>query len=168
MSENLRRIAILFSVVLNVAFLGTYLYREVPRWAGGSQPAPHGGPLPYQALHMTEAQQRKFEPIRQRFHARMKEVGGEIKQEQLRLVDLLAQPEQDLESVRATQERIRELQRVMQDAVIGHLVEEGAFFTAEQRAQFFGILRERIEQAQPAAPPWMRSVDKAQGTEGKP
>ena len=166
MKENLRRLAILFSVVLNVAFLGTYLYKSAPRWVGGDQPK--GEILPYQTLHLTQEQERKFDPIRRTFHARVGEVGGEIKREQLRLVDLLAKPEPDRSSVRETQERIRDLQKHMQEAVIGHLTEESSVLTADQRARFFRILRERIEKAEPASPPWMRPTGKARGAEGVP
>ena len=163
MRENLRRLAILFSLVLNVAFLGTYLYREAPQWMGKAEP--QGVALPYQALRLTELQQRKFDPIRQRIHARVREIGSEIKGEQLRLVDRLAQPQPDLGAIHATQERIRDLQRAMQDAVIGHLIEGSAVFTTEQRAQFFGVLRERIEKADPASPPWMRPGGTARGAD---
>ena len=98
----------------------------------------------------------------------MREIGGEIKREQLRLLDLLAQPEQDFGSVRAIQERILGLQRGMQDAVISHLLEESAIFTADQRVRFFRILRERIEKTEPVSPPWMRPAGKTRGAEGMP
>ena len=159
MKNNLLRLSILFSVVLNVAFLGTYLYKAGPRWMRGDPPQGEG--LPFQALHLTQEQEKKFNPIRVKFHERVEEVGGEIKREQLRLVDLLAQPEPHLNSVRETRMRIRDLQRRMQDAVIGHLIEESAIFTADQRARFFRILRERIEKAEPASPPWMKPAGKA-------
>ena len=80
-------------------------------------------------------------------------------------MDLLAQPKPDLSSVRETQMRIRDLQRRMQDAVIGHLIEESAIFTADQRARFFRILRERIEKAEPASPPWMKPAGKARSVD---
>jgi len=166
MRGNLRRLAILFSVVLNISFLGAYLYKAAPRWVGRDQQ--RGGVFPYQGLHLTQEQEQNFEPVRRMFHTRMHDVGSEIKQEQLRLVDLLAQSEPNLRSVRATQMRILELQRGMQDVVIGHLIEESAIFTADQRAQFFKILRERIEKAEPVSPPWMRPAGKARGAEGIP
>jgi len=166
MKGNLRRLAILFSVVLNISFLGAYLYRAAPRWVGRDQP--RGDVLPYQGLHLTQEQERNFDPVRRKFHTRMRDVGSEIKREQLRLVDLLAHPEPNLGSVRATQEGILELQRGMQDVVIDHLIEESAIFTSDQRAQFFRILRERIDKAEPVSPPWMRPAGKARGEEGKP
>jgi len=156
-------LAILFSVVLNISFLGAYLYKSAPRWVGRDQL--RGDVLPYQGLHLTQEQERKFDPIRRKFHTRMHDVGSEIKREQLRLVDLLAQSEQNLVSVRATQERILKLQRGMQDVVIGHLIEESAIFRADQRAQFFKILRERIEKAEPVSPPWMRREGTARGVD---
>jgi len=163
MKGNLRRLAILFSVVLNISFLGAYLYKAVPRWVG--RDLPRGDVLPYQGLHLTQEQERNFDPVRRKFHTRLHDVGSEIKREQLRLVDLLAQSKQNLHSVRATQERILELQRGMQDVVIGHLIEESAIFTADQRAQFFRILRDRIEKAEPVSPPWMRPEGTARGAD---
>lgn len=166
MKENLQRLAILFSVVLNVAFLGIYLYTAVPGWVGREQPPGDG--LPYQALRLTQSQEQKFDSVRPKFLTRMHEVGSEIKREQLRLLDLLAQPEQDLGSVRSIQERILGLQRGMQNAVISHLLEESAIFTADQRVRFFRILRERIEKMEPPSPPWMRPGGKTRGAEGMP
>lgn len=163
MKKNLLRLAILFSVVLNVAFLGTYLYKAGPRWMRGDHRQGEG--LPFQSLNLTLEQEKKFDPIRLKFHARVGEISGEIKREQLRLVDLLAQPEPDLNSVRETQMRIRDLQKRMQDAVIGHLIEESAIFTADQRARFFRILRERIEKAEQASPPWMKPAGKARSVD---
>jgi Spy/CpxP family protein refolding chaperone len=159
MRGNLRRLAILFSVVLNLAFLGTYFYREVPGWErirNGFQ-----SHLPYEALQLTEAQQRAFEPLRDAFHARLRQIGGELRREQLHLLDVLARPDQDLSSVRAAQERIRELQRVIQDAVIEHLREQNAIFTPAQRTRFFQVLRERIQGADLASPPWLAPDGKA-------
>jgi len=163
MKNNLLRLAILFSVVLNVAFLGTYLYKAGPRWMRVDHP--QSEVLPFQSLHLTQEQKKKFDPIRLKFHEQVGEISGEIKREQLRLVDLLAQSEPDLNSVRETQMRIRDLQRRMQDTVIGHLIEESAIFTTDQRARFFRILRERIEKAERACPPWMKPAGKARSVE---
>lgn len=154
MSPHLRRLAILFSVALNVAFLGTYLSHAVPQWISKEQR--EGGMLPYQMLQLTEAQQQTFDRARRTFHVRMQEVGAAITAEQLRLVDLLAQPTHDLAAVRATQEKIQGLQRAMQDAVIDHLLAEEAVFTGEQRAHFFRLIRERIERGDQGTPPWVR------------
>jgi Spy/CpxP family protein refolding chaperone len=149
MRGNLRRLAILFSAALNLGFLGAYAWRLAAR---GAEP---DGALPYLSLHLTEEQQRRFDPLRHEFHARMADIGGQIQQERLRLLDLLAPPDQDRRAVRAAQETILRLQGEMQDAVVEHLVAQCAIFTPEQRARFFGILRERIEAADEALPPWM-------------
>ena len=157
MSAHLRRLAILFSVTLNVAFLGTYLAHAVPRWL--SKDVQQGERLPYQMLQLTEAQHQTLDRTRHTFHARLQEVGAAITAEQLRLIDALAQPEADLTAVRAAQEKIQGLQRAMQDTVIDHLLAEKAVFAGEQRTHFFRLIRERIAHGDQGTPPWMRPGD---------
>ncbi|MBI5439708.1 MAG: periplasmic heavy metal sensor [Deltaproteobacteria bacterium] len=152
MKANLRRLGIVFSVFLNVAFLGTYLYRELPRWL---RPEVSSHALPYQALQLTAEQLRAFEPLRDAFHAQLRQVGGELQGEQLRLLGLLAKPDPDLAAIHAGQARVSELQRVIQDAVIEHLLQQNRIFTPEQQVRFFQVLRERIEGADLGSPPWL-------------
>ncbi len=88
MKKNLKTLAIIFSVVLNMVFIGCYLYHG---W--GSSPLADcqvdpGHPL-YEQLGLSPGQLQKFRTSHHRFHAFVKEQGREIKARQIERVALL-------------------------------------------------------------------------------
>ncbi len=150
MKETLKTQVLVFSIILNIAFVGvTAYYRLASHLPGGNCP------FLYQQLSLTKEQLNQVEPIRDRFHARLSEVGSTIKTKQLALIDLLAAPELNREAVDTLQKEIHILQKTMQDTIISHILEETRVFSAEQRNTFFQIMKERIDQSQPC-PPWMK------------
>jgi Spy/CpxP family protein refolding chaperone len=151
MKDNLRTLALIFSIILNFAFIGaTAYYKLAPRSPAGSCP------FLYEQLNLTKEQLSQVEPIRDRFHARLAEISSSIKTKQLRLIGLLAAADLDHNGVDTLKEEIRVLQQTMHDTIIGHILEETNIFTAEQRKSFFNLMKERIEQSGQPCPPWMR------------
>jgi Spy/CpxP family protein refolding chaperone len=151
MKENFKTLVLTFSIILNIAFIGATVYYRP------SSSLPTGNsPFLYQQLNLSQEQLRQVEPMRDRFHARLREVGGEIKTKQLRLIGLLGAADLDGKAVDALQEEIHDLQQNMQDTIIRHILEETRVFTAEQRKIFFSLMKERIEQSGQPCPPWMR------------
>lgn len=155
MKKNLKTLAVLFSVVLNIAFLTFAAYS---RWSFANAPAapPGRGALLYEHLDLTQEQLRRFEPLRDRFHAQMSRIGNEIRARQLELIDLLAAPSPDRQAISAHQEKIRGLQRTMQDTVVNHILEESKVLTPEQRTKFFQLLKQRSKIDGRPCPPWMK------------
>lgn len=143
MQKNIAILAVIFSVVLNVVLVGLALRQR-------AEPV---RPL-YEALDLSPAQMEKFRPLRDRFHAFVDAQGHTIKQKQLELVSLLAAPQPDRQAIDAKQEEIRALQRQMQARVIDHFLAESRIFTPRQRAQFFAIIKRRIENSS-LRPRWM-------------
>lgn len=158
MRKNLKTLAVLFSVVLNIAFVTFAAYW---RWSFANVPqSPSGkGALLYEQLDLTAEQLRQFAPLRDRFHAQMSRIGNEIRAKQVELIDLLAVPSPERQAIHAQQERIRDLQRAMQDAVVSHILEESKVFTGEQRMKFFQLLKERSQLNGRPCPPWMKSFN---------
>ncbi len=150
MKKNLFILAVIFSVVLNIVLIGLALRQR---------PAPTR-PL-YEALHLSRAQLERFKPERDRFHAFIDTQGQVIKQRQLELLTLLAAPRPDRRAIDAKQEEIRRLQRQMQTRVIDHFLAESKIFTPAQRAQFFAIIKKRIENSR-LRPRWMPGRGKGQ------
>jgi Spy/CpxP family protein refolding chaperone len=154
MKDNLKNLLLIFSIMLNIVFVGGTSYFSFSSSSIASKPAP-SCPFLYQELNLTTEQLNKVEPARDRFHGRLSEIGGDIKTRQLRLVDLLAAPEPDRKGVEDVQQEIKTLQQTMQDTIISHILEQARVFTPEQRIRFFELMKDRIEHSQPG-PAWMK------------
>jgi len=154
MKKNLLTLSIVFSVVLNVVFLGSYFYRQSKRLPPPAQQTNHNQLL-YKELNLSRTQLDRFEPARDKFHAFISKQGRKIKAKQLELIDLLARERPDRETIAAKQKEIQTLQQRMQAKVINHLLEESEIFTPEQRQKFFALIKEPIEKINGPHPPWM-------------
>jgi len=154
MKKNLKALAIIFSVVLNIVVVGSYFYHESCLFPAGSHQGNHNRFL-YEELDLSHDQLERFEPLGDRFHAFVGKQGQKIKAEQIELIGLLAVDRPDQEAIGAKQEEIQALQRQMQAKVIDHLLEESRLFTPEQREKFFALIRDRIEKSSLPGPRWM-------------
>ncbi|NOY12250.1 MAG: periplasmic heavy metal sensor [Deltaproteobacteria bacterium] len=154
MKKNLKILAIIFSVVLNIVFTGSYFYHGSGLLPLVGRQANHDHPL-YEELDLGRDQLDRFEPLRDSFHAFVNEQGRKIKAKQLELVGLLAKEKPDRRAIDAKQEEIQVLQRQMQAKVIDHLLEESRIFTPEQRQKFFALIKGRIEKSDGPRPRWM-------------
>lgn len=157
MKENLKTLAIIFSVVLNIVFIGSYFYHKSDQYLLTGHQGKHNRFL-IEELNLSREQLDRFEPIRDRFHAFLSQQGYVIRDKQLELIDLLAKENPDREAVDVKQKEIQTLQRQMQAKVIEHLFEESGMFTPEQRKKFFGLIRERIEKSDGPRPRWMSQM----------
>lgn len=162
MKENLKNLVLLFSLILNIAFLGATVYYKLSTPSAACTLGT--GPYLYQELNLTQAQLLQIEPIRDRFHAQVGQIGSNIKLKQLQIIDSLASPASEIGAVNSLQKETLELQQKMQNAIINHFVEETKIFTPEQRKNFFKLIKDRIEQSSQPCPPWMRSSGKSLST----
>ena len=154
MKENFKTLAIIFSVVLNIVFIGSYFYHKADLLPLIGHRGKHNRFL-LEELNLSRKQLDRFEPIRDRFHAFLGQQGHAIKDKQLELIGLLAKENPDRAAIDLKQKEIQTLQRQMQAKVIEHLLEESGMFTPEQRKRFFELMRERIEKSDGPRPRWM-------------
>ena len=167
MKQRVGILAITFSVVLNIAFIGSYFYHgRRPLRLAGRQGEPDR-PL-YEELNLGRDQLDKFAPLRDEFHRFVDEQGRMIKAKQLELVALLANARPDRQAIDATQRDIQALQRQMQARVIDHLLEESRLLTPEQRRRFFALIRGRIERSSGPRPRWMPQTQASPSTGIRP
>jgi Spy/CpxP family protein refolding chaperone len=145
MKRNIKTLAIIFSVVLNIVFTGAYLYHRSDTDLSIDHHFTNRRHLLYEELNLSQEQLDKIEPIRDRFHAFLDQQGHAIQDNRLELVDLLARENPDRKEIDDKQKKIRALQGQMQEKVIDHLLEGSRIFTTEQRAKFFALLKGRIE-----------------------
>lgn len=166
MKENISKILFIASVALNLVFAGTYLTYKLSLFAGVRQsPAPNV-PL-YLQLGLTPDQLKQFSVAHDKFHAQLQELGQEIKQRQVGLIELLEMIPPDQRTIEKKQEEIQQLQKAVQNRVIAHFLQASGFLMGEQRARFFELIKSRIQTGLQACPPMMRSVEQCQRGEGK-
>ena len=154
MKENFKNLVLIFSIMLNIVFVGGTSYFSLSSSSVASKPPPNC-PFLYQELNLTREQLDRVEPVRDRFHGHLNEIGEDIKTRQLRLVDLLAASDLNRTAVEEVQQGIKTLQQTMQDTIISHILAQAEVFTPEQRSRFFELMKERIERSQPC-PAWMK------------
>jgi hypothetical protein len=155
MKENLRNLVLIFSIVLNAVFLSATGFQMLSARISGDKPS-ENCPFLYQELNLSKEQLSRMEPVRDKFHAHLGKIGGEIQARQLSLIDLLAASDLDLRAVNALQGEIQGLQKTVQDTIIAHIREETGIFTPAQRDMFFKLIKDRTEQSGHACPPWMK------------
>ncbi len=155
MKRNIKTLAIIFSVVLNIVFTGAYLYHRLDTDLSIDHHFANRRHLLYEELNLSQEQLNRIEPIRDRFHAFLDLQGYAIQEKRLELVDLLARENPDRKEIDDKQKKIRALQGQMQAKVIDHLLEESRIFTTEQRTKFFALIKGRIEKNDNPRPRWM-------------
>jgi len=154
MKKNLKILAIIFSVVLNIVFIGSYFYYRSGPLAQMGRQANHNRLL-YEELNLDRDQLDRLKPLRNSFHAFVNEQGRKIKARRLELISLMSEQNPDGRAIDAKQEEIQALQRQMQTKVIDHLLEERGILTPAQRQKFFALIKERIEKSSGPRPRWM-------------
>jgi len=154
MKKNLKILAIIFSVALNIVFIGSYFYYRSGTLAVPGRQSNHNRLL-YEELNLSREQLERFGPLRDTFHAFVNEQGRKIKAGQLELIDLLAGEAPDRGAIAAKRKEIQTLQRQMQTGVIDHLLEESGTFTPQQRRKFFALIKERMGKSGGPRPRWM-------------
>lgn len=144
MRKNLIILATIFSVVLNIGFIGTYCLQKAGLYPLKQVSANHKRFL-YEELNLSPEQLAKFEPGRDRFHTYLDLQSRKIQAGQIELIGLLSENPPDRKAINAKHEAIQSLQQQMQTRVIDHFLEESRIFTPEQRKKFFTLIKGRIE-----------------------
>ncbi len=158
MNENIKKILFIASVAMNVVFAATYATYKVPSLAGVQRASPKG-PF-FLQLDLTPDQLSRFKEEREKFHARLQELGQEIKAKQIELIDLLGGMTHDQQAIEKKQEQIQHLQGAVQERVIAHFLSQSGFLTPEQRTRFFQLIKSRIETSIQVCPPWAKPFEK--------
>ncbi len=158
MNQQVKSLVLWVSIALNLAFVGAYGYHRL----AGMDPSGGGTasePRLDDQLGLNPDQQERFARGHAAFLDLLAEVGAEIKQRHLELIDRIAQEPTDREAIHRAQEQIRAQQRHLQAEVVDNLLEEAAVLTPEQRRLYFARIKARIEEARRPAPTWLRDGD---------
>jgi len=144
MRKNIITLAITFSVVLNLGFIGTYCLQKTGLHPLKSVHTSHKRFL-YEELNLSPEQLTAFESARGRFHTYLDLQSKKIQVAQIELIGLLAENSPDRTAIDIRHKEIQTLQRQMQDRVIDHFLKESSIMTLEQRKKFFTLIKKRIE-----------------------
>jgi hypothetical protein len=138
---------VLLSIALNVAFAGVWLaYAGVSRVESYQKRCEPGDsstvwcPL-HRQLNVSPDQWKEIEPRLRAFRASADEICRRISELRRGIIDQLAAPNPDIETIKAKQGEILAGQREMQGLVIDQLTAEKKVLTAEQQQRLFEMLR---------------------------
>ena len=100
----------------------------------------------YQSLGLSDAQLSKMEPLAQKFHARLAELGTLMERKKETLTDLL-QKDSDPVKIENLRKEMAEIQDEIQKEVIVHIMESKKILDPNQRQRFFDLMRQSMLRA---------------------
>jgi Spy/CpxP family protein refolding chaperone len=106
----------------------------------------------YQSLGLSKVQLSKMEPLAQKFHARLAELGVLMEEKKETLTDLL-QKDSDPASIEALRKQMASIQDEIQREVITHITELKKILDPDQQQRFFDLMRQNMTRAQSPWPP---------------
>ena len=145
MKPYIRTLGVIFSIALNVAFVGAYAYRTVT-----ARPT-----FAYEEIQLDSAQRAWMVSSRDRFIETIDQIGNNIIGLQVGLIAAIAAEPADRNAIDARLDQIRAQQQLMQHTVVEHLTEDKEILNPDQRKQFFAVLKRRIQSQSVPGPPWL-------------
>ena len=130
MKSSIRTLAVIFSVGLNVAFVGSYVYQMLTR-----RPT-----FAYEEMRLDSDQQARMMSSRDRFIGDIDRVGNRIIDLHVGFIDAIAADPPDRTAIQAELDEIRVQQQSMQQLVVEHryLQQERVYETLHVDVRFYG------------------------------
>jgi hypothetical protein len=155
MKSRLLTIVLFLSLAVNAGVLGAMGYHYY-HYASASPSAPcplapKDGYL-YQSLSLSPSQLTQMEPLAQKFHKRLAELGGVMQQKKGLLVDSL-QKDSSKENLDNLQKEMAGLQGEIQREVINHIMETKKILDTKQQEHFFALMHRSMTIAKVPWPP---------------
>jgi Spy/CpxP family protein refolding chaperone len=141
---------LVLSLGMNAAVLATAGYHYyVSASAKTVAPCPMspGDSHLYQSLGLSKGQLSKMEPLAQKFHARLAELGTLMERKKETLTDLL-QKESDPASIENLRKEMARIQDEIQKEVISHIIESKKILDPIQQQRFFDLMRQSMTRTQ--------------------
>jgi len=101
----------------------------------------------YQSLGLSKVQLSRMEPLAQKFHERLGELGSRMEEKKEALTDLL-QKESDPASIEHLREEMAGIQDEIQKEVISHIMESKKILDPNQQQRFFDLMRQSMARMQ--------------------
>jgi hypothetical protein len=142
------------SLAINTAVLATMGYHYyLSASAKTSAPCPlsPGDSHLYQSLGLSDLQLSKMEPLAQKFHSRLAELGTIMEGKKELLVDLLAKDSHPA-SIENLRKEMAGIQDEIQREVISHIMETKKILDAKQQQRFFDLMKQSLASGKS---PWL-------------
>jgi len=139
-------IALFLSLAVNAGVLATtgyYYYRTPSPTPSAPCPMSPGDSHLYESLGLSKVQLSKMEPLAQKFHGRLAELGTSIEGKREFLIDLLAK-DGDSASIESLRMEMAGIQDEIQKEVITHIIETKKILDAKQQQRFFDLMKQSM------------------------
>jgi len=143
-------IVLVLSLAINAGVLATMGYHY---YVNASTPSTAPCPMSpgdshlYQSLGLSNAQLAKIDPLAQKFHGRLAELGGAMEEKKGLLVALL-QKDSDPVKIENLRKEMASIQDEIQKEVITHITELKEILDPNQQQRFFDLMRQSMTRVQ--------------------
>ena len=100
----------------------------------------------YQSLGLSNLQLSKMDPLAQKFHGRLAELGAVMEKKKGVLIDLLHK-DSDPVSIENLRKEMAGIQDEIQREVISHIVESKKILDSKQQQRFFDLMHQSVTRA---------------------
>jgi Spy/CpxP family protein refolding chaperone len=139
-------VVLVLSLAINAGVLvsmGYHYYVNASTPSSAPCPMSPGDSHLYQSLGLSKVQLSKMEPLAQKFHARLAELGVLMEEKKETLTDLL-QKTSDPASIEALRKQMASIQDEIQKEVITHITEVKKILDPDQQQRFFDLMRRNM------------------------
>jgi Spy/CpxP family protein refolding chaperone len=146
---------LILSLAINgavLATLGYHYYHDTSLPQSAPCPMSPGDSHLYQSLDLSDAQLSKMEPLAQKFHGRLGELGNAMEGKKEALIALL-QKNNDPVSIENLRREMAAIQGEIQKEVITHIIESKKILNLNQQQRFFDLMRQSMVQAKSSGLP---------------
>ncbi len=143
-------IVLVLSLAINagvLASMGYHYYVSASSLSTAPCPMLPGDSHLYQSLGLSKDQLAEIEPMAQKFHTRIAELGAAMESKRELLVDLLAKGG-DSASIESLRKEMASVQDEIQKEVITHITELKKILDPDQQRRFFDLMRRSMALAQ--------------------
>ena len=141
---------LILSLAINAGVLvsmGYHYYVNASTPSSAPCPMSPGDSHLYQSLGLSNVQLSKMEPLAQKFHARLAELGSRMEEKKETLTDLL-QKGSDPASIENLRKEMAGIQDEIQKEVIVHIMESKKILDPIQQQRFFDLMRQSMTRTQ--------------------
>ena len=137
---------LILSLAINAGVLvsmGYYYYVNASTPSSAPCPMSPGDSHLYQSLGLSNVQLAKMEPLAQKFHGRLAELGTHMEEKKETLTNLL-QKDSDPVKIENLRKEMAVIQDEIQKEVIAHIIESKKILDSKQQQRFFDLMRQSM------------------------
>jgi periplasmic protein CpxP/Spy len=129
-----------------LATMGYHYYHNASLTSSAPCPLSPGDSHLYQSLGLSNLQLSKMDPLAQKFHGRLAELGAIMEEKKMVLIDLLRK-DGDPKEIENLRKEMAGIQDEIQKEVITHIMESKKILDPNQQQRFFDLMRQSMARA---------------------